>query len=217
MENLPTCVFFISQFQGFLCFPVLLIVLGLTPSLLSTSLGGQNRSHSTLRRKTACNEEGRLSCGKQGRDGGNPAPAAAPFPLPWRKQRGACAASDVSACPLSWCWSTGMEASCTGCDSHSHTHMQLFASRSPATAATSGEREERFRFSLCKMGRKLSTLWHAVLHWSCAGPFCTNYPWTCSTLLKIVQTIALSSLDCSPTSSVLFDSPFLWKHSSFLS
>lgn len=30
----------------------------------------------------------------------------------------------------------------------------------------------------------LWTLWEAVLHLSCAGPFCTNYPWTRSTFAK---------------------------------
>lgn len=94
----------------------------------------------------------------------------------WKKaERGLCCfRRQVGVCPSSQERAQGGKAPCTGC----------LQSSSLATAVTCSEREERFWFSLCKIDRKLSMLWEAVLHLSCAGPFCTNYPWTRSTLAK---------------------------------
>lgn len=139
----------------------------------------------------------------------------------WRKPESCCIPKEaemmglcgfkhkVSACPSSLDGARGRKASCTRAVSPACTHSWPYAGSSLATAVTFSERQERFWFPFCKIDRNLSVLWEAVLHLS------PHYPWTRSTLLKIVQSATMSSLNCDPTSSALFDSPFLWKYSSF--
>lgn len=166
MENLPACLPTVSlmpEFQGFLCFLYRLKVLGLK---LSWSLHG----HVTKRD----------NCG-QGRDGGSLGPAAVSTLLcsgflHLEESREGLVLLQTSGGCLSF-----LPGESTGREGSLH---RLFASGSLAIAVTCSEREERFWFSLCKIDRKLSMLWEAVLHLSCAGPFCTNYPWTRSTLAK---------------------------------
>lgn len=130
----------------------------------------------------------------------------------WRKQSGACAASRIRSVFVLHPYAEHREGRLLAhmqMPIHTLGHLQAAAllQQSPSVKGKRG-----FWFPLCKIDRKLSVLGEAVLHLSCIGPF---YPWTHSTLLKIVQSVTMSSLNCDPTSSALFDSPFLWKYSSF--
>jgi len=206
MANLPACVGFVVClfldiwiWHGFV-FPYRLKALERKSSWGRASLGTQNKVTVPTGRQCRVMR----SCARAGE---SLSPAASR-----RKQRWwACVTSSIRSVFVLHPWMEHRERRLLA---HvlfplPHTHSWPYAGSSLATAVTFSERQERFWFPFCKIDRNLSVLWEAVLHLS------PRYPWTHSTLLKIVQSVTMSSLNCDPTSSALFDSPFLWKYSSF--
>lgn len=147
-ETLHTCAFFCIWISRRLCFPRDL-KMWLKPCWSSTSLSGQDKVTAPLGvTRRGC------SCCRWGRDGESLDPAPSCCPVPWRiLKRGVCADSNAR-----WVFvlrprvGHREEQLCTASDPHSLSQSSL------ATAVTFTEREERFCFSPCKFGNKLSIL-----------------------------------------------------------
>lgn len=204
IENLGTCAFFCVWISGRLCFPID------WSAEAKTSLDGQDKVTAPLG-KMGVTGRG-CSCCRQGRDGGSLDPAPSCYPVPWRIQkkaeRGMCwfnAGWVFVLCPR---WGTGRDGFAQLL-MLIHTHRAALLQHSPLAKGKRGfDSLPANLVANCQCFERLCFAW-------AVQPFPSNYPWTCSTLLKIVQSVTVSSLNCDPTSSVLFGSPFLWKYSSF--